>query len=122
MMHTQYIKTCGLTHCLVLHAREDDVKHLRERGLGRRLVDEVLGGKVDVVARAHCLQHGALVHFARVGRDHRQQGLWGGRAEHMSTFKTTAFFSQLGGRGVGRRKLKHSTLVTHTALSPGHGC
>lgn len=68
---------CGRerTYRLVLHARKDDVEHLRERGLGGGLVDEVLAGQVDVVAGAHGLQDGALVDFYVLGGDGRQQGL-----------------------------------------------
>lgn len=48
---------------MILHACEDDVKHLCECGLGRGLVDEVLAGQVDVVTCADSLQDGALVDF-----------------------------------------------------------
>ena len=48
---------------MILHACKDDVEHLRERGLGCGLVDEVLAGQVDVVAGADGLQHGTLVDF-----------------------------------------------------------
>ncbi len=40
------------THCLVLHAGEYHIQHLREGGFGRGLVDEVLTGQIDVVARS----------------------------------------------------------------------
>lgn len=65
--------TC--TYRLVLHPCKDDVEHLRERGLGRGLVDEVLAGQVDVVTGAHGLQDGALVDFNVLRGDSRQQGL-----------------------------------------------
>lgn len=65
----------GCTYCLVLHACKDDVEHLCERGLGRGLVDEVLAGQVDVVARADSLKHGALVDFYVLRGHRRQQGL-----------------------------------------------
>lgn len=60
---------------MILHAREDDVEHLRERCLGGGLVDEVLAGQVDVVTRAHGLQHGAFVDLYVLGGHRRQQGL-----------------------------------------------
>lgn len=67
------------THSLVFHAREDDVEHLRERGLRGGLVDEVAAGQVDVVAGPDRQQHRALVNL-NVRRGHRrQQGLLGGR-------------------------------------------
>jgi len=65
----------GWTYCLILHAREDDVEHLRERGLGRGLVDEVLAGQVDVVTRADGLQHSTLVDFYVLGSHRCQQSL-----------------------------------------------
>lgn len=63
------------TYCLVLHAGEDDIEHLRERGLGRGLVDQVLAGQVDVVAGPDRLQHRALVNLYVLGGHRRQQGL-----------------------------------------------
>lgn len=65
------------THCLVLHAGEDDVQHLCESGLGRGLVDEVLAGQVDVVTCSHGLQHRALVNLNVLGGHRGQQGLEG---------------------------------------------
>lgn len=69
---------CGGTHGLVLHAREDDVEHLRESGLGRGLVDEVAAGQVDVVAGPDGEQHRALVDLDVWRRHGRQQRLQGG--------------------------------------------
>lgn len=63
------------THGLDLHAREDDVEHLGERSLGRRLVDEVLAGQVDVVAGAHGRQQHLAVHLDVLRRHHGQQRL-----------------------------------------------
>lgn len=60
---------------MILHARKDDVEHLRERGFGRGLVDEVLAGQVDVVTRTDGLQHGALVDFYVLGGHRCQQSL-----------------------------------------------
>lgn len=65
------------TYCLILHAGEDDVEHLRERGLGCGLVDEVLARQVDVVTCADGLQDGALVDFYVLGGHCRQQSLKG---------------------------------------------
>lgn len=65
----------GATHSLVLHAGEDDVKHLGEGGFSCRLVDEVLAGQIDVVARPDGLQHRALVDLDVLGGHRRQQGL-----------------------------------------------
>lgn len=65
----------GRTYRLVLHACEDDVQHLRERGLGGGLVNEVLAGQVDVVTRADGLQDGALVDFYVLGGDCCEQSL-----------------------------------------------
>lgn len=64
-----------MTHGLVLHAGEDDVEHLGEGGFRGRLVDEVLAGQVDVVARSDGLQHRALVDLDVLGGHRRQQGL-----------------------------------------------
>lgn len=67
------------THSLVFHACEDNVEHLRERGLGGGLVDEVAAGQVDVVAGPDRQQHRALVDL-NVRRGHgRQQGLGQGQ-------------------------------------------
>lgn len=60
---------------MILHACKDDIEHLRERGLGCGLVDEVLAGQVDVVAGAHGLQDGALVDFYVLGGHGCQQSL-----------------------------------------------
>lgn len=60
---------------MILHASEDDVEHLSERGLGRGLVDEVLAGQVDVVTRADGLQDSALVDFYVLGGHCCQQSL-----------------------------------------------
>ena len=49
--------------------------NLREGSLGGRLVHEVLARQVDVVARAHRLEQGPLMHLARVARHRRQEGL-----------------------------------------------
>ena len=66
-----------MTHCLALHAREDDVEHLCERGLGSGLVDEVPAGQVDVVAGPHRQQNCALVDLDVGGGHRRQEGLGG---------------------------------------------
>lgn len=71
------------THRLALHAREDDVEHLRERGLRRGLVDEVAAGQVDVVAGPDREEHRALVDLDVGGGHRRQQGL-GGREWQLS--------------------------------------
>lgn len=81
----------GCTYCLVLHASKDDVEHLCERGLGRRLVDEVLAGQVDVVAGAHGLQHGAFVDLYVLGGHGRQQSLEGRSSrKNLHSFSFTA--------------------------------
>lgn len=65
------------THGLVFHACEDNIEHLRERGLSSGLVDEVAAGQVDVVAGPDRQQHRALMNL-NVRRGHsRQQGLDG---------------------------------------------
>jgi anti-sigma regulatory factor (Ser/Thr protein kinase) len=53
-----------------------DADDLRERGLGRGLVDQVLADQVDVEAGAHGEQQASLVHFAVRRRDHHQQHLY----------------------------------------------
>ena len=59
----QSSKSRKLTHSLIFHAGKYDAEHLCEGGLGRRLVDEVLTSKVNVVAGANGQQHGSLVNF-----------------------------------------------------------
>lgn len=84
----------GCTYCLVLHASEDDVEHLCERGLRRRLVDEVLAGQVDVVAGADGLQHGTFVDFYVLGGHGRQQRLQGrGRRKNFHTASPYVHYS-----------------------------
>lgn len=63
------------THHLVLHAGEDDIQHLGERGLGGGLIDEVFAGQIDVVACPHCLQDGALMDFNVWGSHGSQKSL-----------------------------------------------
>lgn len=84
----------GCTYCLILHACKDDIEHLRERGLGCGLVDEVLAGQVDVVAGAHGLQDGALVDFYVLGGHGCQQSLAEKtrREGEMDDFKEEPFF------------------------------
>lgn len=67
-----------LTHRLVLHAREDYVEHLCERGLGGGLVYEIAAGQVDVIAGPDGEQHRALVDLDVGRRYSGQQGLRGG--------------------------------------------
>ena len=59
-----------------LHALEDDGEHLRERRLGRGLVDRVPGDEVDVVAGPHRDQEAPLVDLAGLRRDGREQRPW----------------------------------------------
>lgn len=63
------------THCLVLHAGEYHIQHLREGGFGRGLVDEVLTGQIDVVARSYGLQHRTFVDLYLLGGHGCKQGL-----------------------------------------------
>jgi hypothetical protein len=60
---------------VALHALEDEVDHLRKRGLGSGAVDHVARREVDVVARAHGQQQALPVHFARYGAHGSQQAL-----------------------------------------------
>lgn len=63
------------TNSLIFHSCEDDVEHLRERGLSRGLVDEVAAGQVDVVAGPDSEEHRALMNLYVWGGHRRQQGL-----------------------------------------------
>lgn len=78
------------TNSLVFHACEDNVEHLRERGLRRGLVDEVAAGQVDVIAGPDCEENRALVDLYVRGGHGRQQGLdgekrkWRVIRQHMS--------------------------------------
>lgn len=65
------------THCLVLHAGEYHIQHLREGGFGRGLVDEVLTGQIDVVARSHGLQNRTFVDLYVLRGHGCEQGLSG---------------------------------------------
>lgn len=62
---------------MVLHACEDNVEHLCERGLGCGLIDEVLAGQVDVVTGADGLQNSTLVDFYMLRRHRCQESLKG---------------------------------------------
>lgn len=65
------------TNSLVLHACEDNVEHLCERGLGGGLVDEVAAGQVDVVAGPDRKEYRALMNLYVWGGHRRQQSLDG---------------------------------------------
>lgn len=69
--------TVECTNSLVLHACEDNVEHLCERGLSGGLVDEVAAGQVDVVAGSDGEEHRALMNLYVRGGHRRQQGLDG---------------------------------------------
>lgn len=73
---------------MILHAREDDVEHLCERGLGCGLIDEVLAGQVDVVTGADSLQYSTLVDFYMLRRHRCQQSLKE-KAEKTANFPET---------------------------------
>lgn len=73
------------THCLVLHAGEYHIQHLREGGFGRGLVDEVLTGQVDVVARSHGLQHRTFMDLYLLGGHGCKQGLSGAKQTNKQT-------------------------------------
>ena len=69
------IKTSYWTNSLVLHACEDNVEHLCERGFSGGLVDEVAASQVDVVAGPDGEEDRALVNLYVRGGHRRQQGL-----------------------------------------------
>ncbi len=77
------------THCLVLHAGEYHIQHLREGGFGRGLVDEVLTGQIDVVTRSHGLQNCTFVDLYVLRGHGCEQGLSGTGVKKKNTNVTT---------------------------------
>ena len=52
---SKFITDLDITYCLALHPHKDDIEHLCQRCLGSGLVDQILAGKVDVVACPYSL-------------------------------------------------------------------
>lgn len=77
---------------MVLHAGEYHIQHLREGGFGRGLVDEVLTGQIDVVARSHGLQNRTFVDLYVLRGHGCEQGLSGtGVKKETNTNVTTEY-------------------------------